>query len=326
MAERNGNGAAAERPREIPARGWLDIAKRSWKEAGDDNLGLIAAGVAFYGFLALVPLLAAFVLSYGLFADPATVLDHVRSLFSLLPEAAARLIGEQLLSISGEAGGKKGLGLLVAIALALYGAMKGAAAVITALTLVYEEKETRGFIARNVAALVITLGAVLVGLIGIGAVAALGFLDALMPGAPPIVHSLLRIGFWVLAAAAASFAVAALYRYGPNRANAKWRWLTPGSVVATFGWLGATFLFALYTANFGSYNATYGALGAVVVLLMWLYISAYVLLLGAEFNSEAEHQTGADTTSGPPQPRGERGAEMADRPPAGAPSQGTNAA
>lgn len=326
MAERNGNGAAAERPREIPARGWLDIAKRSWKEAGDDNLGLVSAGVAFYGFLALVPLLAAFVLSYGLIADPAAVGEHVRALSQLLPEQAAELIGEQMVNLTSDAGDKKGFGLLIALALAIYGAMKGAMAIMTALTIVYEEEDTRGFVSRYLTALAITVGAVLIGLIGMGAVLVLGLLDNLMPGSRPFLHGIIRIGFWIMAAAAASFAVAALYRYGPNRSRAKWRWVTPGSLVATAGWLAATLLFALYTANFGSYNATYGALGAVVVLLMWLYISAYVLLLGAEFNSEIEHQTGADTTSGPAQPRGERGAEMADRPPAGAPGRGTNTA
>jgi len=310
--EEQGRGRHAEKPTQIPARGWKDIAVRSWKESSQDNVSLVAAGVAFYGFLAMVPLLAAFVLSYGLFAAPETVMAHIQGLFQILPREAASIIGEQLLSVTTSAASKTGLGLLVALGLALYGAMKGAAAMITALNIVYDEEETRGFIKKNLVALAVTVGAVLVGLIGVAAIGALALVDGLFPTAPAWLHTLIRIGFWLLAALAASGAVATLYRYAPNRDEAKWRWLTPGSMVATVGWLLMTLGFGIYTANFGNYNATYGALGAVVVLLMWLYLSAYVLLLGAEFNAEMEHQTKRDTTKGAEQPMGTRGAEMAD--------------
>lgn len=310
--DEGGHGRQAARPRDIPKAGWKDIALRTWREAGNDNLGLVAAGVAFYGFLALVPLIASIVLTYALVAEPQAVMGHVEGLFDLMPEDAARLIGEQLLAIAGTAGSKTGLGLVVAIGLAVYGAMKGAAAIITALNIVYGEEEGRGFIRKNLVALAATLGAALVGLIGLAAISALAFVEGLLPGLPAAVLTLVRIGFWLLAALAASAAVAALYRYGPARDEAQWRWLTPGSLFATFAWLAATLGFGLYTANFANYNATYGALGAVVVLLMWLYLSAYVLLLGAELNAEIEHQRAVDTTRGATQPMGSRDAEMAD--------------
>ena len=305
-------GRQADRPTDIPAPGWFDILKRTWNEAGEDNLNLIAAGVAFYFFLAFVPLLAALVLTYGLVADPATVMKHLQGLTQLLPADAARLIGEQLVSVTQAAQGEKGFGLLLALLLSLYGGMRGASSIITALNIVYEEEEGRGFIRTTLLAFLMTLGVVLVGVVGIIAVSVMGFVDNLLSGAGPAIHWLVRLLSWALATLLASLAIAAVYRYGPDRDEPKWRWLTPGSIIATLLWLVATLGFGFYVSNFGSYNATYGSLGAVVVLLMWLYLSSYVLLLGAELNAELEHQTARDTTKGAERPIGERGAEMAD--------------
>lgn len=305
-------GRHADRPTDIPARGWFAVLKRTWREAGDDNLSLVAAGVAFYFFLALVPLLASLVLTYGLVADPTTVVKHLQRLTQVLPADAARLIGEQLFSVTQAAQGEKGLGLLLALLLALYGGMRGASSIITALNIAYEEEERRGFVRTALLAFVMTLGIVLVGIGGIIAVSAMSYVDELLSGAGPLVHGLVMLSSWFLAAGLASLAIAAIYRYGPDRDEAKWRWLTAGSLGATVLWLFATLGFSFYVSNFGSYNATYGSLGAVVVLLMWLYLSAYVLLLGAELNAELEHQTARDTTTGPERPMGERGAAMAD--------------
>jgi membrane protein len=308
----DGRGRDADRPSEIPAAGWRDILIRTWRESSADNVGLIAAGVAFYGFLALVPLLGALVLSYGLFADPETVVRHIRTLFDLLPREAAALLADQLVAISGQSAKKTGLGLAVALALSLYGAMRGASAIIAAFNIAYEEQETRGLVRTTFLALAVTLVAVATGLMGVVAVGALGYLEHLLPNAPDAMLLVLRILFWAAAAVAASVAVAALFRFGPSRDEAKWRWLTPGTIFATVGWIVISLGFGFYTANFANYNATYGALGAVVVLLMWLYLSAYVLIVGAELNSEIEHQTAVDTTEGPEQPMGTRRAHMAD--------------
>lgn len=312
MTSSDSRGRDAASPTEVPAAGWWDVLKRAYAEATNDNLSLISAGVAFYFFLALVPLLAALVLTYGLIADPSTVMRHVQGLTQMLPADAARLIGEQLLSVSQTAQGKKGFGLLLALLLSLYGGMRGASSIITALNIVYEEEEGRGFVKTTLLAFAMTIGVVIVGVAAIIAISAMGYVDRLLSGVSPVLHWLAKLASWLMTAALASLAIAAVYRYGPDRDEPKWRWLTPGSMVTTLLWLVATLGFGFYVSNFGSYNATYGSLGAVVVLLMWLYLSAYVLLLGAELNSELEHQTARDTTTGPDRPMGQRGAKMAD--------------
>ncbi|WP_375403561.1 YihY/virulence factor BrkB family protein [uncultured Sphingomonas sp.] len=306
------DGRSATSPFTMPAGGWWAALKRTRTEMNDDNVGLIAAGTAFYAFASIVPVLAAVVLSYGLFADQQTVVTNIQGLFGSLPQDAARLISDQLLTAVRSEGGKKGLGLLIALALALYGGTKAAAAIVTALNIAYEEKETRGFVKLTLLNLAIVLGAVLLIFGAIAATGVLAFLGGLLPNAPGFVVVLIRLASYAVIAALAVSAGAALYRYGPNRANAKWGWLTPGSVIATVLWLAGTALFGFYVANFGSYGATYGALGSVIVLLTWLWLTAYVYLFGAELNSELERQTAKDTTTGTNRPIGARGAAAAD--------------
>jgi membrane protein len=263
---------------------------RSYKESTRDNVSIISAGVAFYAFLAFVPMLAALVLTYGLVAEPASVVQHVRSLFQVMPGEAARLIGEQLMSITQTAGSKKGFGLLIALLLSIYGAMRGATSIITALNVVYNVEEDRGFIRTTLLAAMITVGAVAALLLAIGGISVLGWLEALLPFSSPFIHTLLKIGYWIAAAAGVSFVIALIYRYAPNREDPPWAWLTPGSIAATLLWIVATLGFGFYVSSFGSYNATYGSLGAVVVFLTWLYLTAYILLMGGELNSELEKQ------------------------------------
>jgi membrane protein len=242
-------------------------------------------------------MLGALVLTYGLVAEPASVVGHVQGLTSVMPADAARLIGEQLLSISQTASGKKGFGLALAILLSLYGAMRGATSIVTALNIVYGVEEDRGFVKTTLLSALITVGAVAALLLGIIAISALGLLERLLPFSSPLVHTLLKILFWAVAAAGVSGVIALVYRHAPNRPNAKWAWLTPGSISATLIWIAATLGFGFYVTNFGSYNATYGSLGAVVVFLTWLYLTAYILLMGGELNSEIEKA--ADPASHP---------------------------
>lgn len=305
-------GRDTTNPLKMPLHAWRDILWRTWSEVGSDNVGLIAAGVAFYSFLAAVPLLASCVLTYGLIADPATVSNHLGILFELLPRDAASLLGDQVLAITQTAAEKTGLGLAVALSLAIYGAMNGAGAIVTALNVAYDEAETRNIFKTRALALLITLGMTLVGVMTVLAIGALAFLENLIPTAPNAIVIAIRIAFWICAALAASTVVASIYRFGPDRRRARWRWLTVGSAFFTIGWLIMTLSFGFYVANFANYNATYGALSAVVVLLMWIYFSAYLLIIGAELNSEIEHQTTVDTTVGSPRPMGERRASVAD--------------
>jgi len=293
---------------------WSDkkaVLLRAWKEASEDNVGIVAAGVAFYGFLAIVPLLGALVLTYGIFADPRSVVGTVQKLTEVMPGDAARLIGDQLAGVVAGSDGKKGLGLLIALAVALFGARGGAGAVITALNIAYEEEEKRNIVVLNLTALAITAAAVLVALVAAAAMSVLGLLDDVIGGQPLLVLAG-RVGSYVLFGAAGAGAAAALYRFGPSRSKPRWQWITPGSLFASAGWLLLTLGFGFYVARFGNYNATYGALGAIVVLLTWLYLSSYILLLGAEINSEFEHQVAVDTTTGAAAPIGQRGAWVAD--------------
>jgi len=273
---------------------WRDVLVRTWKEAGDDNVGLLAAGVAFYAFLAFVPLLAATVLVYGLAAEPETVAEHIRQLFGVLPEDAAALIGDQLKSMTESPDAAKGWSLVVAVALAIYGASKGAGAIVTALNIAYEVKESRGFIKSTILSLAMTLGALIVLVIAAAGISVMGWVEAFFPGFPGWAHTVFQILFWAIAVAAVGFGLAAAYRYAPNRPDAPWVWVSPGSAAATLLWLAASLGFGLYVSNFGNYNATYGSLGGVVVFLTWLYLSAYIVLMGGELNSELERQQAAE--------------------------------
>ena len=295
----------------MPRAAWIAVLKRAYAETTDDNIGLIAAGVAFYGFLALVPLLGAVVLVYGIAASPKTVIHDMTQLAAIMPKDVAHLIGEQLMNVVKTSDDKKGFGLLLALALALFGARNGAGAVVTALNIAYEEHETRSFLRVNALSLLITAAGVVVAMIALVAVAALGHLESLLPDAPEAVVAAGKVVTYLLFTAAGAAAAATLYRYGPARTHARWAWLTPGSLFAALMWLLLTFGFGVYVANFGNYNATYGSLGAVVVTLTWLYLSSYILLFGAELNAELEHQTAKDTTNADA-PLGERGAWVAD--------------
>ena len=264
---------------------WRTSLTAAWTEAGEDNIGLIAAGVAFYAFLALVPVLGAIVLSYGLVATPATVAENFRALTSVLPVDAAKLIGEQLLNVVHTSSDKKGFGLLLALAIALFGARNGALAIITALNVSYEVEEKRGLVKLNLLALAMTVASVLAAIVGVVAVAALGQLQELFAGPLAILGKIIAFAAVIGVGAAGA---ATLYRYAPCRADARWAWITPGSIFAAVAWGLLTLGFGYYVANFGNYNATYGSLGAVVVLLTWIWLTAYALLLGGEINSELE--------------------------------------
>ena len=296
----------------MPWAAWKDIASRTWQRTWDDNVGLVAAGVAFYGFFALLSLLAMVVMLYGIAAAPATVVSNIQSLTAILPTDMAALIADQLMNSVQMSNGRNGLGLLIALAVALYGGTNGAGAVITALNIAYEEKEKRSLLHFYLIAIAITLAAVFIALLALAGVAVAASLDELLPW---ISDSVVLIGKVVAYAAlllVAAAVAATLYRFGPSREDARWKWITPGSVFTAVTWLVLTILFGLWVTNVTDYSATYGSLGATVGLLTWMYLSAYVFVLGAELNSEIEHQTAKDSTTGKPKPLGARGAWAAD--------------
>ncbi len=281
-------GQTVSSPWRLPLRIWFAAAKRTWAEASEDNIGLIAAGVAFYGFLALVPLIGATALVYGLIASPDTVAANMAQLASIMPDDIARLIGEQLLGMVQTPGTKKGLGLVIALGAALFGARNGAGAMIMALNIAYEETEKRGFVRLNLLAIGMTAGAVAVAVLAMIAIAALGHLQRLLPAAPDVLVAGGKIAAYLMLTLAGAAGAATLYRYAPCRADARWKWITPGSILAAALGPALTFGFGIYATNFGNYNGTYGSLGAVVATLTWLYLSSYILLFGAELNCEIE--------------------------------------
>ena len=305
-------GHEARSPAEMPAPAWKDIVARTYKRIWDDNVGLVAAGVAFYGFFALLSLLGLIVLVYGFAADPFTVIEHMRALTAVLPTDVAFIIGDQLMTAVQASQKTKGLGILLAFLVATYGGTNGSASVITALNIAYEEKEKRGLLQFYLIAVAMTLGALLVALAALAATAALAYLQHLAPHAPrPLVLVAKILGYVALALIAAGIA-SVLYRFGPSREDARWKWITPGSTFAALSWLLLTWAFGIYVSRFTNYHATYGSLGAVVALLTWMYLSAYAFMVGAELNSEIEHQTAIDSTTGAPRIMGERGAWAAD--------------
>ena len=307
------HGREADGPLELPRHAWREVLGRVWVKLGYDNIGLLAAGVAFYAFLSIVPLLGALVMTYGLVADPKTIADHMKAIIGVVPKDAAKLILDQLVSLVTTASTKKGVGLLVALLVSLYGATRASGAIIGALNVVYEQHERRNIVRTTLISFAMIIGAVLVAMLGLLAASALALVGKVTANLGPVAAGAITGLTWLVAAGLASIAIAATYRYAPDRREAKWRGLSFGAARATMLWLLATVGFGAYAATIGNYNATYGSLGAVVVMLMWLYVSAYAVLLGAEINAEAERQTGRDTTVGHDKPLGQRGAAVADQ-------------
>jgi membrane protein len=309
---RSERGHHATSPWQMPRSAWKDIVSRTWKRVWQDNVGLVSAGVAYYGFLAFVPLLGLIVLVYGLVADPQTVVDNVRTMAIILPPDVAGLVSDQLIAAVKATKETKGVGVIVALLVALYGGTNGAGAIVSALNIAYEEKEKRSLGRFYLLASIITLSAVLLAVVALVATTMLAFLGTLVPGISTGLLHAGRIGGYLILMLAAAAVAATLYRFAPSREHARWSWITPGSLFAAIAWLLLSLLFSFYVTTVTDYNTTYGSLGTVIVLLTWIYLSAYALVVGAELNSEIEHQTAKDSTTGSPLPLGQRGAWAAD--------------
>ncbi len=292
-AHDDAEGRDATAPREIPKEGWFQVLRRTRAESKHDNLPLLAAGVAFFALLSLVPALAAVVSIYGLVADPADVDRQVGDALAAAPAEVRELVAQQLEAVTGQSEGGLGITAVVSIVLALWSASSGMKHLMSAINVAYGEEEGRGFLALRLRALLLTVGAIAFAVVAIGVI-------TVVPLALPV----LALG------AVAGLAI--LYRFAPDRDDPRWSWTTPGTIIAAVGWLLGSLLFSLYTSVSGSYAETYGALGSVVVLMLWLMLTAAVIIVGAEVNAEAERQTVRDTTVGPEKPLGTRDAYAAD--------------
>jgi membrane protein len=304
-------GRSTEQPRDIPARGWRDILLRVKERISRDKLGIIAAGVAFYALMAIFPALIALVSLYGLLFDPQQVAQQVNALRGILPAQAADLILQQLTQLTSMNRSSLGLGSAVAILFALWSASAGMRTTMQALDVAYEEEEQRGTIKFYATALLLTLGAIVAAAVAIAVVVALPAVIKFL-GLGTLLENVISYARWPLLAVGMIVGLAVLYRYGPDRKAPQWRWVTWGAAIATVMWLIGSALFSLYVTQFGNYNKTYGSMGAVVILLTWFLLTAYVLLIGAEIDAEMERQTVKDTTDGRGRPMGRRGARAAD--------------
>jgi membrane protein len=311
IADDEGRGRLASSPSDIPARGWKDILWRIYQNFSNHRIMSVAAGVTFYVLLALFPAMAALVSLYGLFADPSAIGAHVNDLSGVMPEGGTQIIGDQLKSLTANGSSALGFTFLVTLLISLWSANSGMKAMFDALNVVYNESEKRSFITLNALSLTFTLGAIGFLIVALTGVVVLPILMKYV-GLSFATDLLVRIGRWPVLLAAVAVAIAILFRYGPSREKAQWQWISWGSAFGALGWVVVSILFSWYTTRFGSYNKTYGSLGAVFGFMTWIWLSAMVILVGAEIDAEMEHQTARDTTTGREKPMGSRGATMAD--------------
>ena len=276
-------------PTHISFKGWLAIAKRVVGEISEDHLLLIAAGCAFYGLLAVFPGIVAAMAIAGLFTDPTDLVGYIETLSRFMPAEAAQIVIDQAKSVAGSEQGGLGLAAVIGVLTAFWSASAGMSAVIEGLNVAFEVSQPRGFFKNILARLSLTFGLVI------------GFLTIVVAlVAIPVVLTFLRLGDtteliitlvrWPIVFVLVAAGLAVLYRYGPARRPRKWRWITPGAAIACLLWIAGSLGFAYYVSNFGSYNETFGALGGVIILLMWLWLSSVIILIGAEIDSELEAQ------------------------------------
>jgi membrane protein len=306
-----GRGRRSRNPFQIPWAGWKDILWRTYQRISDDRLLAIAGGVVFFGLLAMFPAITALVSSYGLFADPSTIGANLQTLAVMLPEGTFQVVQDQIARVVAKGSSELGTTFLFGLALALWSANAGMKALIDALNAAYEEREKRSFIRLNLLSLALTVGGI-VGLLSMVSVVVAFPLAIDYLGLQPLSQLIISLARWPLMFLMLMIALAVLYRFGPSRREARWKWLSIGSLSASVLWIAGSAALSWYLSSFGNYNATYGSLGAAIGLMMWMWMSAIIVLLGAELNSEIEHQTAVDSTVGRPKPMGARGAVMAD--------------
>ncbi len=307
-----GAGAQAKGPTEIPARGWKQILGRVYNDIGDDRIMAEAASVTYYTLLAIFPAIAALISLYGLVADPGTIGKHLSAMQGIVPDGGMQIISDQIKALTASPNKALGFGFVIGLLTSLWSANAAIKSLFDALNSVYDEKETRSFVHRTWLSLAFTLGALVFVILAIGSVVVVPAVLAFV-GLGTVGDLLLSVGRWPLMLGAIMLFLALTFRYGPDRARAKWRWISWGSAFAGITWIIASAGFSYYAANFGSYNKTYGSLGAAIGFMTWIWISTIIILVGAELNAEMEHQTSRDSTVGADKPMGARGATRADR-------------
>jgi membrane protein len=310
-AAEQGRGRHAEAPWQISWLGWKDILWRTYRQIGENRLLALAAGVVFYGLLALFPALAGFVSLYGLFAKTSSISDQLSLVAGVFPDGVIDIIRDQIARLISKGDAKLSVNFIAAFCIALWSANAGTEAIIDALNVIYEEKEKRGFIRLNLISLGFTLGAIVALTLALTGIILLPhLLDDF--GLDRVSAIILRTARWPTLLLVTILGLSVIYRFGPSRREPQWQWVSIGSIAASIVALATSSLLSWYFAHLANYDATYGSLGAVIGTMLWLWILWVVVLLGAQINSEIEHQTAKDSTVGRPKPLGQRGATMAD--------------
>jgi membrane protein len=317
--ETGNRGRDARSPSEIPVKGWKDILLRIYANIGEHRILALAAGVTYYSILAIFPALAALVAIYGLFSDPAGIAKHLDEISGVAPSGAIDVAREQLTRLTTKSHQTLGFTFVIGLSVSLWSANAAMKSLFDTLNTIHGEREKRGLIRLNAISLMFTIAGIAFILAALGSVVVISVVlnDLWLSNATDL---LVRIAPWPVMFAGLALALACIYRFGPSRRAPRWTWISWGSAAATLAWLAASALFSWYASNFGKFNETYGSLGAAVGFMTWLWVSAIVILLGAELDAEMEHQTARDTTTGEPKPMGGRGARMADT--LGAPQAG----
>jgi membrane protein len=310
-AQETGRGRDATSPAQIPWRGWKDILWRTVRRASEDRLLAVSAGIVFYGLLALFPAVTAFVSCYGLFASPVTVSDHLSFLATVMPAEAYSIVHDQIARVVSKGNAGLSLGFAGGLAFALWSTNAGMKALVDALNVVYDEVEKRGIIRLNLVSLTFTIVGIVAMLSAVGAIMVAPLVLTRI-GLGAMTEIILSVARWPGLLIGMLIGLSILYRYGPSRREAKWEWISVGAVFATLTWFAGSGALSYYFSNFAEYDVAYGSLGAAIATMMWIWMSAIVILFGAELNSEIEHQTARDTTVGIEKPIGARGAAMAD--------------
>lgn len=306
-----GRGRRAKSPFAIPWSGWKDILWRTYQRIDDDRLLANAGGVVFFGLLAVFPAVTAIVSSYGLFADPTTISDNLQTLAMMLPGGTFQIVEDQIARVVSKGNTALGATFAFGLLLAIWSANAGVKAIFDALNVAYEEREKRSFIKLNLISLTFTVGGIAALLLMVATVVAFPLaLDHL--GIAPESKLIVALARWPLLFLVLLGALAILYRFAPSRDAPRWQWLSIGALTAALLWIAGSSLLSWYLSAFANYSATYGSLGAAIGLMTWMWMSAIVVMFGAELNSEIERQTLRDTTVGRPKPLGGREAVSAD--------------
>lgn len=304
-------GHNAATPLKIPPRGWLQIANRIRLQVAKDNVQIVAAGVAFFFFLSLFPAITAFLSLYGLIISPAKAAEQMNQLRPLIPSDSYEIIVNFSNTLTNSSSPSLGWGVAVSILLSVLTANKGTQALFKGVNIAYNQNESRSFLRRTFLTYGVTLGSIVVGSLLLALVAVIPAIRKML-FLPAMVDTILEVLRWPLIVLLSYSILSFLYKFAPNRTRAQWRWVTPGSIVAVFLWLVGSAGFGWYIDSFDNMSKTYGSLAAIIILMLWFFLTAYAILLGAEINSECEYQTTFDTTIGPEKPMGSRGAFHAD--------------